>query len=250
MWAGGLPSLPSSACPQETAAGTNAAFDLAGCWIDGAAGFTALLDFGPLDCKALLDLMGPPDLTGSGRADYAGGIAAGHNRRQSFAATPGRAVRRNFLFLSPRSGRVMTLQEILRKKGSKVHSISPHATLEDVVQKLVENNCGSLLVCEPDSDQPMVGIITERDILRATAKANRPLGETRVEEVMSTDVFTGSPQDSVESVMGLLTEKRIRHLPVVENNQLKGMISIGDVVKAQVDILAMENHYLKNYIQS
>ena len=127
----------------------------------------------------------------------------------------------------------MTLREILQQKGSEVYSIEPGATLEDVVQMLVENNCGSLLVCDPSSDQPMVGIITERDILRATAKADGSLAEIRVEQVMTANVITGSPQDSIESVMGLLTERRIRHLPVVEDNNLKGMISIGDVVKAQ-----------------
>jgi len=86
--------------------------------------------------------------------------------------------------------------------------------------------------------------------LRTTAATNKPLSEIRVSEVMSVDLIVASPGDSIESVMGLLTEKRIRHLPVVENNQLKGMISIGDVVKAQYDQLALENHYLKSYIQS
>ena len=143
----------------------------------------------------------------------------------------------------------MNLHEILRRKGSVVFSVDPDATLEDVVQKLVENNCGSLLVCREDSEKPMEGIVTERDILRTTAATKKPLREIRVTEVMSVDLIVGSPNDSIESVMGLLTKNRIRHLPVVEENQLKGMISIGDVVKAQFDELAMENHYLKSYIQ-
>ncbi len=129
-------------------------------------------------------------------------------------------------------------------------SIGPDATLETVVKKLVDHNCGSLLVCDPDSDQPMVGIVTERDILRTTAAAKKPLSETQVSEVMSANVITAEPAASVESVMGLLTSKRIRHLPVIEDAQLVGIISIGDVVKAQFDQLAMENHYLKSYIQS
>ncbi|NIP87119.1 MAG: CBS domain-containing protein [Planctomycetales bacterium] len=144
----------------------------------------------------------------------------------------------------------MTLKEILQSKGSQVYSIAPDATLETVVQTLVENNCGSLLVCDPQSDEPMVGIVTERDILRTTAATKKPLAEICVYEVMSVNVITAEPSDSLESVMGLLTDKRIRHLPVVENSQLKGMISIGDVVKAQFERLAMENHYLKSYIQS
>ena len=144
----------------------------------------------------------------------------------------------------------MTLQEILRAKGSQVFCIAPDETLETVVQTLVENNCGSLLVRDPQTDKPMVGIVTERDILRTTAATKKPLAEIRVHEVMTADVITAAPSDSVESVMGLLTQKRIRHLPVVENSELIGMISIGDVVKAQFDQLAMENHYLKSYIQS
>ncbi|MDH3718823.1 MAG: CBS domain-containing protein [Planctomycetota bacterium] len=144
----------------------------------------------------------------------------------------------------------MTLQDILRIKGSQVFSIAPDATVETVVQTLVENNCGSLLVRDPQTDEPMVGIVTERDILRTTATKKKPLSEIRVYEVMTVNVITAAPSASVESVMGLLTQNRIRHLPVVENSELMGMISIGDVVKAQFDQLAMENHYLKSYIQS
>jgi CBS domain-containing protein len=143
----------------------------------------------------------------------------------------------------------MKLQDILQAKGSQVFCIAPDATLEAVVQTLIDNNCGSLLVRDPHVDEPIVGIVTERDILRTTAATKKPLTEIRVYEVMSANVITAGPTDSVASVMGLLTEKRIRHLPVVENSELKGMISIGDVVKAQFDQLAMENHYLKSYIQ-
>ncbi len=144
----------------------------------------------------------------------------------------------------------MKLKDILQGKGSDVYSISPDATIADVVQELVENNCGSLVVRATDGKRAMVGIITERDILRVTAAKTAPLEDIKVRDVMTTDVITGSPGDSVASVMGLLTRNRIRHLPIVEDNELKGMISIGDVVKAQFDELAMENHYLKEYIQS
>ena len=95
----------------------------------------------------------------------------------------------------------------------------------------------------------MEGIITDRDILRATADENVSLKQVRVSEVMTVEVITGGPDDSVASVMGLLTEKRIRHLPIVHGGKLIGMISIGDVVKAQFNELAMENHYLKEYLQ-
>lgn len=141
----------------------------------------------------------------------------------------------------------MQVKEILEKKGDAVHTIGPRETLADVVRTLVARNCGSLVVL--DGEQ-MVGIITERDILRTSADLDQPLETVSVESRMTREVITGTPEDRVEDVMGLLTEKRIRHLPILQENRLIGMISIGDVVKAQHDQLTMENHYLKNYIQS
>jgi CBS domain-containing protein len=106
-------------------------------------------------------------------------------------------------------------------------------------------------VCESDGehDQRLAGIITERDILKACAAGRAPLEVTTVAEVMTRDVLVGSPHDTVEDAMGLMTVNRIRHLPVVEDGQLVGLISIGDVVKSQHDRLTLENHYLKCYLQ-
>lgn len=144
----------------------------------------------------------------------------------------------------------MDLREILHIKGHVIHTIGQSATLEDVVQKLVRNNCGSLVVCDDASNScRMVGIITERDILQACAKHQCPLSNLNVGDVMTTDVAVGSPCDSVEDTMGLMTRLRIRHLPVVEDGQLLGLVSIGDVVKMQHDRLTMENFYLKSYLQ-
>jgi CBS domain-containing protein len=146
----------------------------------------------------------------------------------------------------------MNLQDILRQKGALVHTISSQATLDDVVQKLVQQNCGSLVVCDSDCNQAgaMVGIITERDILKACAAQQGSLDQRRVSQVMSGNVITGSPGDRVEDVMGVMTNRRIRHLPVLDEGRLAGMVSIGDLVKAQHHEYAMENHYLKSYIQS
>lgn len=146
----------------------------------------------------------------------------------------------------------MTLQEILREKGFAVHTITAEAMLEDVVQKLVKHNCGSLVVCEPDGcdQRRMLGIVTERDILRACAAHLGPLNKIRVAHVMTTNVISGAPGDSVEDTMGLMTEHRIRHLPVLEDGLIVGLVSIGDIVKSQHDQLTMENHYLKTYINS
>lgn len=143
-----------------------------------------------------------------------------------------------------------TVQDILRNKGSEVLKTSPEATLKEAIDSLVEHNYGSLVVVMKDQPNQIVGIITERDILRASSTKKKTFEELKVSDHMSTSLTTCSPSDSVEQVMGFMTEKRFRHMPVVENNELCGLISIGDVVKAQLSILSTEIHYLKTYIQS
>ena len=141
----------------------------------------------------------------------------------------------------------MRIREILEAKGNSVHCISAESSLAEVVDQLVQCNCGSLVVSD---DGEMKGIITERDILRVTAARANSLAELKVTDHMSSPVITGTPQDEVPVIMGVMTSHRIRHLPIVEQGQLAGMISIGDVVKAQHDQLSVENHYLKSYISS
>ena len=145
----------------------------------------------------------------------------------------------------------MKLQEILNTKGNAVHCISPKVTLQDVVGSLLEHRVGSLIVSESDNADKVeiLGIITERDILHACTAGNRSLTEAPVDEAMSSTVVTGTPDDEVEEVMGLMTTRRIRHLPVLSEGRLVGIISIGDVVKAQHDRLAMENQFMKDYIE-
>jgi CBS domain-containing protein len=144
----------------------------------------------------------------------------------------------------------MLLREILDAKGHHVYAIAPDESLQDVVTKLVRWNCGSLVVAQPDQPDRILGIITERDILRACASGKMPLADHRVSEAMTPTPLTASPFQSVEDAMGVMTNRRIRHLPLVEEARLVGIVSIGDVVKAQHDSLTMENHYLKSYIQS
>ena len=141
----------------------------------------------------------------------------------------------------------MLLRDILKAKGNKVFTVSADATLSEVVRELVRHNIGSLVVFNGDE---LVGIITERDILRTMADLADRLDDVPIKSRMTTDVLSGSPDDEVSKTMGLMTEKRIRHLPIVEDGRLAGMVSIGDVVKAQHDRLTMENQYLINYIQS
>ena len=145
----------------------------------------------------------------------------------------------------------MFVSNILRTKGTEVHCTSPTATADDVVQDLVKYKVGSLVVFEQDDDGEvhMVGIITERDLLRAQAAHRKPLEQLLVREVMSTQVITTSLQETLQEAMRLMTNHRIRHLPVMNQDQLLGIISIGDIVKAHHDELEMENHYMKSYIQ-
>ena len=146
----------------------------------------------------------------------------------------------------------MTLADILKVKGSNVYTTGPEATLKDCVADLVRHNVGSLLVCERDVEhgERVLGIITERDILHYCAAGKGTLAAANVADVMSAGLITASPKDSLDDAMGLLTQKRIRHLPVLVEGRLVGLVSIGDLVKAQHDRLAMENQFMKDYIQS
>ena len=141
----------------------------------------------------------------------------------------------------------MTLRSILQSKGLEVYTTTPETKLSEVAKKLVHHQCGSLLVCDGDR---LAGIITERDLLRVSATDGQDLESTPVSEVMTGNLVTGTPNDSISQTMGLLTEQRIRHLPILEDDKLVGIISIGDVVKAQYAELTIENHYLKSYILS
>ena len=141
----------------------------------------------------------------------------------------------------------MLVRDILSTKGTVVHNCSPEDTLADVADLMVGHNIGSLVVLQDDD---MVGIITERDILRACSATRGPLEFLKVSERMTRCPVVASPNDEMADVMCLMTERRIRHVPVVEGGRLVGIISIGDTVKAQNDELCRENHYLKSYIQS
>jgi len=140
----------------------------------------------------------------------------------------------------------MKLRSILRDKGQAVHGISFTDTLGQAVEKLVSHNCGALVVLD---GQRLAGIISERDVLRACAELKAPM-EAPVAERMTTDLVTATPDDNVEHVMGLMTQHHIRHLPILDDGKLAGVISIGDIVKSQHEELSKENQLLKQYIQS
>ena len=139
-------------------------------------------------------------------------------------------------------GRVI---DLLRAKGRGVHTVSPAATVYEAVDRMVRHNVGSLLVGEGDE---IHGIITERDYLREIVLKGRTSRETPVKEVMTSRVVCVGPDDTIEGCMAIMTEKRIRHLPVLEDGRLAGLISIGDVVKQLSMDQRAEIRYLTDYI--
>jgi CBS domain-containing protein len=139
----------------------------------------------------------------------------------------------------------MRIRDILRTKGPTVITIAPDQPIQEGMQVLVQHNIGALVV----SDGRIRGIMTERDLLRAGASGLEQLARARVRDVMTSDVITASPDAEIQEVMDIMTEHRIRHLPVVEGGDLCGMISIGDVVNALRSNVETENRLLHAYIE-
>jgi CBS domain-containing protein len=140
----------------------------------------------------------------------------------------------------------MTIQEILRSKGSRVITTVETTTILAAVKAMVASRVGALLVTD-GSGKP-VGIFTERDVLRQVAEHIVNVETTLVGQVMNRDVIIGLPDDDVEKVLGIMTEKRVRHIPVMDGGKLVGMISIGDIVKARLSHTDFEAHHLRDYI--
>jgi CBS domain-containing protein len=142
----------------------------------------------------------------------------------------------------------MLLKDVLAQKSNVVRTIRPDASFAEVVADLVRFNIGSLLVRESASG-PILGIITERDILRAQAAHRTPLEQLRVATFMTRDLIFARADDDTTVAMGLMTTHRVRHLPVLDGDQVCGLVSIGDIVKVHHDELEMENHHMRSYIQ-
>ncbi len=123
------------------------------------------------------------------------------------------------------------VRQILEAKGSQVWSINPEATIYQALKFMSEKEVGALLVME---DQQVKGIFSERDYARKVVLQGKSSRETKVSEAMSSSVIYVDPSHGIEECMALMIEKRIRHLPVIENGNLAGLISIGDVVKAVI----------------
>jgi CBS domain-containing protein len=140
------------------------------------------------------------------------------------------------------------VSDILEVKGHDVHEIDGSVTVLEAVTKMVEKNVGSLLVTE---DGRLAGIVTERDYLRRVTLQGRDERTTPVREIMTTPIAYVTPESSIEECMAVMTERRIRHLPVLTGDkQVAGIVSIGDVVKFQSDEQRVQIEFLTEYISS
>ena len=140
----------------------------------------------------------------------------------------------------------MHVEQILAHKGSKIFTVRPDVSIADAADTLRENRIGAVLVCAEDGI--VAGVLSERDIVRGlSAKGAACLGML-VQDLMTRDVVFCKPEDSINEVMALMTDRRIRHLPVMADNQLLGVISIGDVVKHRMREIEHEADAMRAYI--
>ena len=139
----------------------------------------------------------------------------------------------------------MRISDLLRDKGSAVATVSATTTISDLLGVLSKYNIGASVVTEADN---VVGIVSERDIVRRLHETGAQLLGAAVGEIMTRSVVTCSPGDSVDSLAATMTERRIRHMPVVDGGQLVGIVSIGDVVKSRISQLESDREQLESYI--
>jgi CBS domain-containing protein len=138
-----------------------------------------------------------------------------------------------------------TVSTILERKGSQAYALPPEASVFDAIALMADKGIGALLVIR-GSD--LVGIFSERDYARKVILKGKHSRETPLEEIMTSDVLTVTPEDTIDDCMRIMTEKRIRHLPVLAGGQVAGVISIGDIIRAIIAAQEETIHQLHNYI--
>lgn len=142
----------------------------------------------------------------------------------------------------------MTVKTLLSVKGSKVVTIGPTASLDEAIATLAQHRIGALVVL--GADQRVIGILSERDIIRVLSERGAGALKEPLAQTMTREVVTCEETDSVSDIMERMTHGRFRHIPVVENDRLVGIISIGDVVKQRLGDMARESEALRDYIQT
>jgi CBS domain-containing protein len=139
-----------------------------------------------------------------------------------------------------------TVARILADKGREVFTTQPHRTMKEVVELLASKGVGAVVIA--DASMSVLGILSERDVVRVIAKHGAPVLDDPVSRHMTPKVTTVTREDTIEHVMETMTEGRFRHLPVVEDGRLIGIVSIGDVVKRHVSVIDSERQALRAYI--
>lgn len=140
----------------------------------------------------------------------------------------------------------MKVKDILAAKGNRVVTIEKDTKILDAMSIFSANRVGSLLIV--DKENNILGIIGARDVLNATIKNHKEIADIAVEQIMTTNLIVGTEEDRVDYILAVMTENRIRHIPIMDGKELKGLVSIGDVVKSQLKEKDVENKYLKDYI--
>ncbi|HEX3781820.1 MAG TPA: CBS domain-containing protein [Pseudonocardiaceae bacterium] len=139
----------------------------------------------------------------------------------------------------------MRISDLLRDKGSAVATIAPTATVTELLGVLHDHNIGATVVTDGHT---VVGIVSERDIVRRLRERGADLLAVTVGEIMTSNVVTCNPQDTVDSLAETMTQRRIRHMPVLSDGRLVGIVSIGDVVKSRISQLETDREQLESYI--
>lgn len=142
----------------------------------------------------------------------------------------------------------MYVESILRTKGDEVVAVAPSDTITVAIQILNEKGIGAVLV--RDTSDEIIGIVSERDIVRGIARHKGSCLDMKVSDLMTSPVISCQPDDSVDKIMQLMTDRRIRHLPVMKDGDLLGIISIGDVVKRRISEIENETEALRQYISA
>ena len=138
-----------------------------------------------------------------------------------------------------------TVRQLLAEKPAEIHAVAPEAPMIDAIRLMADKSVGALLVMRGDA---LAGILSERDYARKVVLKGRSSADTPVSAVMTAEVVTVAPDTSVPACMRMMTERRIRHLPVVENGRVAGVISIGDLVKAVMSDQQEQLEQLQRYI--
>ena len=142
----------------------------------------------------------------------------------------------------------VTTRSIIEEKGGHVHAVTPSTPVSEVVDMLRTHRIGTVLLL--DDGGKIAGVLSERDVVRGLAEREAAVLAAPASDIMTTNVITADPDDNMMSVMACMSERRVRHLPVVENDQVLGLISIGDVIKARISELEGQSETLLDYIEA